>query len=98
MRCQPSVMMEEKGSVMRDKIIPGACDVSFTSFRSDPMITALDLGRGAGTIQRIPFLGKEVMRHAHIWHVASAEPGMSKFYVDANPKISISILAAGAKS
>ena len=62
------------------------------------LITASDLGRGAGTIQRIPFLGKEVMRHTHIWHVTSADPGMSKMYVDANPKISISILAAGAKS
>ena len=34
----------------------------------------------------------------HIWYVTAADPGMSNFYVDANPKISISILAAGAKS
>ena len=34
----------------------------------------------------------------HIWYVTAAGPGMSNFYVDANPKISISILAAGANS
>ena len=37
-------------------------------------------------------------RQTHIWYVSAADPGMSKFYVDANPKISISILAAVAKS
>ena len=80
------------------KIIRAVGDVGVPHFWLDSTTQRLPWGEGGLPSKRQPFFGSNVTWHTHIWDVTSGGPGRSNFDVDANPKISISIPAAGRKT
>ena len=83
---------------MSAKIIRTLGGVGVPSIWLDPTVTGTCRGGGGSLFKRQPFFGHKVTWRTHIWYVTSAGAGRTNFDVDANPKISISIPAAGLKS